>query len=586
VLSPVEEIKNRLDILEVIQGYLKLQKAGSNWKATCPFHSEKTPSFMVSPSRQIWHCFGCQEGGDIFSFVSKIEGIEFADALRLLAEKAGIKLSRQDPQIQSQRQKLYEICALATRFFERQLLSQSGQAAVNYLRERGVNKKTIDYFRIGWAPDNWQTLSTFLKSQRYQDADIAASGLSVESEKRNDYHDRFRSRIMFPIADTQEQVIGFSGRLFDQIKPKTVGSDAGKYINTPNTLIYDKSRALFGLDKAKTAIRQLDSCVLVEGNLDVVLSHQVGVKQAVAACGTALGEDHLKIIKRYSNKILLAFDADDAGQTALRKSVTSALAYGLNVLVVDMPLGKDTADVVKEKPELWQEAVNKPAPYIQHLLLKSLNKFPELSIKAKKAVSDSVLPIIKSLASPIERDYWLGELALKIKVEKEVLRAELNLSQVENKAVFASADGSVAARESEMNPPEALTVMSRLNREDYILALLIKYPNFKKHLDAETLELFSWPADLKTVLTETSDNINLENFQVNSAVAVASEWAGEIIDAENEFLKVVAYFKRQYFQEKLKMIQADIKIAEAAGDQISLEVLLAEFNQMSKRLIS
>lgn len=557
---------------------------------------------MVSPSRQIWHCFGCQEGGDIFSFVSKIEGIEFADALRLLAEKAGIKLSRQDPQAQSQRRKLYEICELAARFFERQLLSQSGQMAINYLRERGVNKKTIDYFRIGWAPDNWQTLRNFLKEQGYSDSEIVSAGLVVERElsdaesfrvnprldPRNSayrYHDRFRSRIIFPIADTQEQIIGFSGRLLDQVKPKTVAADAGKYINTPNTLIYDKSRVLFGLDKAKTAIRQLDGCVLVEGNLDVVLSHQAGVKQAVAACGTAFSEDHFKIIKRYSHKILLAFDADDAGQTALRKSVISALAHGFNVLVVDMPLGKDAADVVKENPELWQEAVNKPAPYIEHLLIKSLNKFPELSLNAKKAVADSVLPVIKSLVSPLEKDYWLGKLALKIGVEKEVLLSELKMPQAENKAVFASENGLTPAPELAENLG-ASAIMPRLNREDYILALLIKYPNFQKHLDQETLELFSWPVDLKIALAESSHNLDLGNLKVSSAVAVASEWAGEIIDAESEFSKAVAYFKRQYFQEKLKMIQADIKKAEAAGDQISLEVLLTEFNEVSKKLIN
>lgn len=592
MLSPAEEIKSRLDILEVIQGYLKLHKAGSNWKGLCPFHSEKTPSFMVSPSRQMWHCFGCAKGGDIFTFVSDMEGIEFADALRILAERAGVKLSRQDPQIQSQRHRIYEICELATKFFERQLVSRAGQAAEAYLQERGVHKKTIDYFRLGWAPDSWQSLRDFLNSEGYKDEEINQAGLIVESENQSyankkterKYHDRFRHRVMFPICDTQEQVIGFSGRLFDKAKGQTVHADAGKYVNTPNTLLYDKSHALYGLDKAKMAIKQEGGCVVVEGNLDVILSHQAGVRNTVAACGTAFGQDHFKIIKRYTDKLLLAFDLDEAGDAALKRSVMTALANNFNVMVVEMPFGKDTADVVKEKPQLWLEAVLKPVPYLESIFNKALAKFNGGDLVSKKAVLATVMPFIKSLASPLDRDYWLDELADKIKVDKNVLASELKLAQLPHSEISAAMQVNVpiASYESSAESPIGL---QQLRQEEYLMALLIKYPNvLRKHISAVELDLFSQP-NLVTLGKSliAGEAANLES--LDSSIILASDLLEDfVIDPEAEFLKVLNSLKRQSIQSKLKIIEADIKKAEVEKDLANLKLLLDEFNILSQKL--
>ena len=562
-----------MDIVEVIQGYLRLNKAGTNWKGLCPFHSEKTPSFMVSQSKQMWHCFGCSQGGDVFSFVSQIEGMEFADALRLLADKAGVKLVKQDPQLNSQRQKIYEVCELATKFFERQLASKTGQAAVGYLEERGVHKKTVDYFRIGWAPDSWQSLRDFLRGEGYTDNEMAAAGLIVKSEQpartiSQTYHDRFRHRIMFPICDSQEQVIGFSGRVFEKIKGQTVHAEAGKYINTPNTLIYDKSRALFGLDKAKMAIRETGECVFVEGNLDVVLSHQAGIKNTVAPCGTAFTPDHFRTIKRYAERILLAFDADSAGELALKKGVNTALVQGFNVMAIKMPLGKDTADVVKENPELWRQAVARPTPYMQFILESTLAKFPANSLDSKKAVLISVLPFVKNIVSPLEKDFWLNEISHRIKVSKDVLDAELKLIKIETVGSDSAIDKNQNAE------PE-----KRLPQEEYLMGLLIKYPDLKKHLADIDSGLFS-----ARTASFLADGLAAEA-GLDSGVVLASELMADlVVEPETEFLKILNNLKRQHIQKKLKTIEADIKQAEVGSDEASLELLLAEFSNLSKKL--
>src|SRR4030043_118179 len=354
ISSPIDEIKSRLDIVEVISSYIKLNKAGANFRAVCPFHSEKKPSFFVSPARQIWHCFGCGKGGDMFGFVKEIEGVEFGDALRILANKAGVELRRQSPEyvkLKSERQKLYEICELATKFFEKQLEeSKTGKEAKEYLLKRGVKEESFKKWRIGYAPDVWQGLSDFLDSRGYTKEEIEKAGLGLSSEKGS-FYDRFRGRIIFPVFDLNSQVIGFGGRVFKE-KDKM---EIAKKVNTPQTAIYDKSRILYGLDKAKVEIRKKDVCILVEGYVDLIMVSQAGFENVVATSGTALTPLQLKTLKRYSDNLLTAFDMDVAGEAATKRGIDLAQLHGFDVKVIVLPEGLDPADLVLKDVKAWEE---------------------------------------------------------------------------------------------------------------------------------------------------------------------------------------------------------------------------------------
>src|SRR4030042_6649721 len=339
ISSPIDEVKSRLDIIEVISSYIKLSKTGANYRALCPFHSEKKPSFFVSPARQIWHCFGCGKGGDIFGFVKEIEGVEFGDALRILAQKAGVELKplrREAAVWKTERQRLYEINELAAKFFERQLEnSASGKEAKEYLLGRKIKQESTKEWRLGYSPDVWRGLFDFLISKGYKTAEIEKIGLAIKNEKGS-FYDRFRGRIIFPVFDLNSQVVGFGARVFKEKDKKEIA----KYVNTPNTVLYDKSRVLYGLDKAKVEIRKKNCVVFVEGYVDAIMCHQEGFKNTVAVSGTALTPYHLKIIKRYTDNIFTAFDMDVGGDSATRRGIDLAEMAGFNIKVVTMEEGR------------------------------------------------------------------------------------------------------------------------------------------------------------------------------------------------------------------------------------------------------
>src|SRR3989338_897873 len=349
----IEEIKQKVDIVDLLGEYVKLTPAGSNFKANCPFHQEKTASFMVSPERQSWHCFGCGLGGDHFTFIQQIEGVDFPEALRILANRAGVKLESFKPEEHNQKTRLLDLLKALTEYWQKLLWEDPSAGFVrDYLAKRGVAGETAKEYALGYAAESWDNAIKFLQNKGYSLKEIAEAGASMVGEKGRPY-DRFRNRLMFPICDVHGNVVGFTGRKMNE------EDKGGKYVNSPQTPVYNKSQVLYNLDLAKAEIRRLGYVILVEGNMDALSCYQAGTKNAVAVSGTALTEEQIKLIKRFTNNVMIAFDADAAGLNANLRGVDLAWQAGLNVKVINLSGGKDPDELIKENPDKWKESVKK-----------------------------------------------------------------------------------------------------------------------------------------------------------------------------------------------------------------------------------
>ncbi len=392
----VEAIKERLDIAEVIGGYIKLEKAGANYKAKCPFHNEKTASFHISTSRQGYYCFGCGAKGDIFTFVQEMEGTDFRGALKTLAERAGIELKTERREDKSEADELHQALEVATEFFEMNL--SQNKEALDYLKGRGVSVESIKTFRLGLAHDSWREFREHANSLGIKDDVLLKSGLIKRSEesKSSEPYDTFRGRIVFPLCDARGKVIAFSGRALQKdLEPK--------YLNSPDTPLFNKSEVLYGFDKAREEIRKKNYAVLVEGQLDLVLSHQAGVKNTVASSGTAFTQMHLEKLKKISPRIILAFDNDDAGKKASYRSTALALSLGMEVKIADIRGGKDPADLVKEDEEKWREILRTSKSAVESFI-NSLVESESSASKIGKEVENKILPLIASMISRFDKE--------------------------------------------------------------------------------------------------------------------------------------------------------------------------------------
>jgi len=431
--SSVEKIKSKLDIVDVVGSYLKLEKAGLNYRACCPFHNEKTPSFFVSPSRGSYHCFGCNRGGDLISFVQEIEGLDFIEALKVLAERAGIELEpfKQEQTISN---RLYDILAEATNFYIRQLIND--KTAWRYLLERGLNVESVKKWRLGFAPDNWRGLADYLASRGYREEEMVRTGLLIPSRgpAAARGYDRFRSRIMFPLSNPGGKIVGFSGRIFSASRQVgATANDVAKYINSPQTELYDKSRLLYGYDQAKMAIRQKDFCVFVEGQMDLILSHQSGLDNTVAVSGTALSSDHARLVKRLTDNVVLAYDYDTAGLAASWRAINLLREEGILVKIAKLPSGQDPADVGRKDPGALVKAVNEAEHYID-FMIGSLQESGKTGLELNLAVNNLVLPYIKALDKKMEQAHFVSKLAYLLKIGEEAIWSDLQKIKIESMA--------------------------------------------------------------------------------------------------------------------------------------------------------
>lgn len=432
--SPVDKIKERLSIVDVISSYLTLEQSGKNYKAKCPFHNEKTPSFFVSTDRGTYYCFGCGEKGDIFSFVQKFEGIDFFGSLKLLADRAGVIITKENNDSKKDDTlRYYEIMEEATLYFENNL--NNFLPARSYLLSRGVLDSTIKSFRIGYAPESWRSVSDYLIKKGYKKEDLEIVGL-IKKKDGDSFYDRFRSRIMFPISDSSGRVIAFSGRIINISNQNTnsIVTDA-KYLNSPDTPLFNKSNVLFGIDKAKNGIRNRGYSIVVEGQMDLIMSHQAGFTNTVAVSGTALADNtgdnnenkinNLGLIRRLSPNVIFAYDGDGAGLRASNRSAMIALSLDMQVKIANLPEGKDPADIIKDDPEYWKNIIKNSLNIISFYLDKICRDTNDIRLRGKK-VREIIFPLMLMIKSSIERSAYINEIYSKTGISEKAINEDFN----------------------------------------------------------------------------------------------------------------------------------------------------------------
>ncbi len=576
--TPIEQIKEKLDIVEFIRSYISLQPAGKNFKAICPFHKEKTPSFIVSPERQTWHCFGaCSEGGDIFKFLMKHDNLEFYETLKVLGEKAGIELKQLSPADQKQFGILYDINKSAKEFFRKEL--KQSKEALKYLVNRGLNKETINKFEIGFAPNKYEAVYLYLINSGYSAPDIERSGLVFKNERGN-YTDRFRGRIMFPINNNFGKSVGFSGRILPQYEVPEIG----KYINSPETPIFNKSKIIYGFDKTKKDIKEQNSVLLVEGQIDFLACYQDGIKNVIAISGTALTPEQLKTLHRLTNQIILNFDNDEAGLKAVERSIDLAGAIDLSVKILILKDYKDPAEAIAKKPGLMTELIKKTKPamefYFERYKLTNDQQPTTNDLPQFKKNIRIVLGKIKNLASPIEQSHWLKELSLRTKIEEKTLAEEMGQLKI------------VLPKSKTIN--EQVISSQALNSKSYILSSrinliaqrLIVLASEEKKFQLKIKKYFKYlPLDYQIIYETIINKSPLAEKRLSNLTNLISlrpglELQGKKID--DEFYELLKYLKIEFIKNKKQSLSKLIKEAETDGNEEKLKESLREFDEISK----
>lgn len=565
--SNVEEIKGKLDIVDFLKGYLKLQPAGKNFKALCPFHNEKTASFMISPERQSWHCFGCALGGDIFAFIMRYENIEFGEALKILAEKAGVELKYSSSPDYKFSGLLYEINDAAKKFY----IGELGKfpEAQGYLRERGLADGTIEEFEVGWAPNGSEMLSLHLINLGYAPEDIVRAGLAFKSE-RGLQSDRFRGRIMFPIHNHVGKVVGFTGRIF----PKFDDGTMGKYINSPETPIFNKSKLLYGFWKSKNVIREENSVFLVEGQMDFLMSYQAGIRNAVASSGTALTADHLHALRRLTDMLVLSFDNDEAGRAAGERAIDLAEAADFNVKVIVLDEFKDPADAIQNDSAAFTQIFHAAQPAPEFYFERYLKNFKDLSARDALARGDFkknlrvVLGKVRNIPSPVEQNIWLKEFSRRLGLDESALREEaeqLSAGAVSEKGGMADPGLAGAIPRRNLSRRELLS--------EYLLAASLARNDFADikdsipHLAENYQAVF---ALLKEGKKASADP------QTDALMNLVMLRAGEA--EREEIAQLKQYLADEYSKEKREAFVSAVKRAEASGDEAAVKLALEEIH--------
>lgn len=570
----LQDIKDRIDVADLLGSYIQIKRSGTNFKAVCPFHNEKSASLMISPAKQIWHCFGCGEGGDIFKFIMRYENVEFKEALKILADKAGVVLpaySQASKQGDDKRKLYVRINTFAAKYYHKLLLEDArAEHALNYLLERGLTKETLIEWQIGWAPNDFHALEKELVKKGVAISDLVGAGVSVKSD-RGDVYDRFRDRVTFPIVNYFGEVVGFTARTLEK------DAQSAKYINSPETESYNKSKVMFGLYKAKEAIRRSGEVVIVEGQMDVISAHQAGFSNTVATSGTALTLDQLRAIKRLADTAKFCFDADTAGKTATLRAGQLALQLGLKVKNVILPSGKDPDELIKNSKDAWSEAVASAIWLIEFYIKEGLKKYEFNSIEQKQYASSALASLLKQVSDPVEQTHYIREVSQDYNISENDLK-----SAMEKASSVSIEQESVVDHELDNNPT--------LELEKQIFGGLLVVPEFllsiKNELKAEDFKNEEISKGVMAIL-EGQDIVSsdfLETLAKETEFMVESQL--EYLEGNKtalviELQKSFYLLKLAGIKQHLQQITVSIKHAENNGQSDLVKSLGQEFNEFS-----
>ncbi len=572
-----EEVRSRLSIEDVVGEYVHLKRAGRNFKGLSPFSGEKTPSFIVSPDKNIWHDFSSNKGGDIFAFVMEVEGLDFRGALEHLARKAGVELAEYESagakQLAARKKRLIEANQLAARYYQQSLLRN--QHAMEYVfKARKLSKRVVEEFQIGYAPDSGTALTNTLIKRGFSKKEIADAGLA------NRYGgDMFRGRMMVPLMDASGQVIGFTGRIIGDVP------NAPKYLNTSQTLIYDKGRHIFGLAQAKEAIRGSGYAVVVEGNLDVVSSFGAGVKQTVATAGTAMTEHHLKAIKRLTGDVRLAYDGDKAGIAATERAIAIASQVGVDLTIITLPdQAKDPDDLIQDSPRKWQQAIDEASPAIDWVLKQYSERVDMESATGKRTFTTAGLTVVRTLSDPVEQEHYEQKIAKMIGGSIEAIRAKSVNDTIEPpklKTVKSTDSAGVALQYAYEDDVLALAAVDSASQELFAHANLDYF--HEEHRRA-LARYYATKGGAK--LTDTPEDLQKYDTYVKIVLLRADErYAGlDSNDRYYEAARLLRQIEHEHKKQTQEKLIAEVRDAEQAGDESRAGQLREQLNQLIKEI--
>lgn len=594
-----EEIKMKTDIVALMSEYVRVKKAGASFMAVCPFHQEKTPSLHVSPDKGMWYCHGCGEGGDVFGFIMRMEGVDFMGAMRHLAKKAGVTLSDEETKEQSERSHLMKINAAAAKYYHEVLRkSAAAEVARKYVLKRQLTEQTVDEFQLGFSPDAWDSVINFLRQKGVKEDDMHRAGLVSKSDRGRGYFDRFRGRLMFPIMDHNSNVVGFTARVMpgpDGKDPK----DEAKYVNTSQTLIYSKTHVLYGLHAAKQEIKKKNLAVVVEGNMDVIASHQAGVRNVVASSGTSFTSEQLTLLKRFTDRLVLSFDNDPAGENAARRSIDAAVHAGFSIRILRMPDGvKDPDDCIKQDVNLWTKAIADAVPYMEWYIGLAKARTDFRNPDSVRTASEALLREVAKLTSPVERSFWLRELSRIFETPESVL---FEAVQRMAKPVPINPDAPASV------PKQAAVMRQKLNRHamicQHVLGMALGWSDLAdavvsalspEHIDEELRPLYtefvvhynaqrSGGASAST-FRASLDAQDFRELAERAAVLelLAEKEFGELAHDQRRdaLVRLIGELKQLHKARRQRVLREAMVLAEKSGDMATIQDIERQLSEL------